>query len=132
LQVLLDKGVEAAARRTHTCARVPRERLLAAGAEVARLTRPPDDTYDAELVERSHRVRRFLPTLVRTVSCAGTQAGQPMLKALHFLSRIEHQRRPDMQHAPLDGIPSAWRRLVKPPREAEVDRRAYTLCTLER
>ena len=55
-----------------------------------------------------------------------------MLKALHFLSRIEHQRRPDMQQAPLDGIPSAWRRLVKPPREAEVDRRAYTLCTLER
>ena len=37
-----------------------------------------------------------------------------------------------MQHAPLDGVPSAWRRLVKPPRATEVDRRAYTLCTLER
>jgi len=111
---------------------VPRERLLEAGAEVELLTRPPDDHYDAELVERYHRVQRFLPTLLRTVSFEGTQAGQPMLKALHFLSRIEHQRRPDLQHAPLDGVPSAWRRLVKPPREAEVDRRAYTLCTLER
>jgi hypothetical protein len=77
-------------------------------------------------------VRHFLPTLLRIVSFEGTQAGQPMLKALNFLSQIEHQRRPDLQQAPLDGVPSAWRRLVKPPREAEVDRRAYTLCTLER
>jgi hypothetical protein len=132
LQVLLDQGVEAAAIRTHTCARVPRERLLEAGAEVALVTRPPDDHDDAALVERYHSVRRFLPTLVRTVSLEGTQAGQPRLKAWHLLSRIEHQRRPDLQHAPLDGIPSAWRRLVKPPREAAVERRASTLWTLER
>jgi len=132
LQVLLDTEVEAGAIRTQTFTRVPRERLLEAGAEVERLTRPPDDNYYAELVERYHSVRRFVPTLLRTVSFEGTQAGQPMLKALHFLSQLEHQRRPDMQHAPLDGIPSAWRRLVKPPRAAEVDRRAYTLCTLER
>jgi hypothetical protein len=132
LQVLLDKAVEAAAIRTHTCARVPRERLLEAGAEVERLTRPPDDHDDAELVERYHSVRRFLPTRLRIVSFEGTQAGQPMLKALNFLSQMEPQRRPARQHAPLEGVPSAWRRLVKPPREAEVDRRAYTLCTLER
>jgi hypothetical protein len=37
-----------------------------------------------------------------------------------------------MQHVPLDGLPSAWRRLVKPPRATEVDRPASTLCTLER
>ena len=55
-----------------------------------------------------------------------------MLNAVHFLSQLEHQRHPDMQHAPLDGIPSAWRRLVKLSRATEVDRRAYTLCTLER
>src|SRR5688572_7289875 len=36
-----------------------------------------------------------------------------------------------MQQAPLDVVPSAWRRLVKPPRQAEVDRRAYTLCSME-
>ena len=132
LQVLLDTEVETGAIRTQTFTRVPRERLLEAGAEVERLTRPPDDNYYAELVERYHSVRRFVPTLLRTVSFEGTQAGQPMLKTLHFLSQLEHQRRPDMQHAPLDGIPSAWRRLVTPPHAAEVERRAYTLCTLER
>jgi hypothetical protein len=128
LQVMLDENVEAAAIGTQAFARVPRERLLAAGAEVEMLTRPPDDNYDEELVERYHSVRRFLATLLRTVSFEGTQAGQPMLGALNFLSRIEHQRRPNMQQAPLDVVPSAWRRLVKPPRTAEVDRRAYTLC----
>jgi hypothetical protein len=50
---------------------------------------------------------------------------------LNFLRRIEHQRHLDMQQAPLDVVPNAWRRLVRPPRTAEVDRRAYTLCTLE-
>ena len=43
LQFLLDTAVEAMAIRTQTFARVSRERLLEAGAEVERLTRPPDD-----------------------------------------------------------------------------------------
>ena len=132
LKILLDEQVEPATIRTQTFARVPRERLLAAGTEVETLTRPPDDNYYDELVERYRSVRRFLPPLLRTVSFEGTQAGQPMLEALHFLRRIEHQRQPVMQEAPLDVVPSAWRRLVKPPRGAEVDRRAYTLCILER
>jgi Tn3 transposase DDE domain len=132
IQVLWDQDVEAGAIRTQTFARVSHERLLEAGAKGEQLTRPPDDNYYAELVERYSSVRRFVPTLWRTVTFEGTQAGQPLLKAVHFLSQLEHQRRPAMQHAPLDGLPSAWRRLVKPPRATEVDRSAYTRCTLER
>jgi hypothetical protein len=132
VQVLLDYHVKPVDIRTQTFARVPRNRLLEAGAEVEKLTRPPDDNYYDELVERYKSVRRFLPTLLRTVSFEGIQAGQPLLEALAFLGRIENQRSPDMRQAPLEGVPSAWRRLVKPPRQAEVDRRAYTLCTLER
>ena len=72
-------------RCTHAdlCA-MPRERLLEAGAEVETLTRPPDDHYYPELVERYRSVRRFLPTLLRTVSFEGTQAGQPMLRPWTF------------------------------------------------
>jgi len=72
-----------------------------------------------------------LPTLLRTVSFESIQAGQPLLDAWAFLRQIEHQRHPDMRQAPLEGVPRAWRRLVRPPRQAAVDRRAYTLCTLE-
>ena len=132
LQVLLDHTVKPIEIRTQTFARVPRQRLLAAGATVEQLTRPPDDNYYEELVERYKSVRRFLPTLLRTVSFESIQAGQPLLDAWAFLRQIEHQRQPDMRQAPLEGVPRAWRRLVKPPRQAAVDRRAYTLCTLER
>src|SRR6187397_2554575 len=43
IQVLLDDNVQPTQIRRHTFARVPRSRLLEAGAEVEKLTRPPDD-----------------------------------------------------------------------------------------
>jgi Tn3 transposase DDE domain/Domain of unknown function (DUF4158) len=132
LQVLLDERVDTAAVRRTTFAQVPRERLLEAGTQVETLTRPPDDRYYPELLERYASVRRFLPTLLRTIAFQGTPAGQPMLKAWAFLRQLEPQRRPDMQSAPLDIVPSAWRRLVQPPQEPVPDRRAYTLWLLER
>ena len=132
LQILLDERVDVAAVRPQTFARIPRERVLDAGAQVETLARPPDDHYYPELVERYRSVRRFLPTLLRTVAFEGTQAGQPMLGALDFLHRIEHQRLPDMQQAPLDIVSRAWRRLVLPRHEPGVDRQAYTLCAMER
>ena len=132
LQILLDERVDVAAVRPQTFAQIPRERVLEAGAQVETLARPPDDHYYPELVERYRSVRRFLPTLLRTVAFEGTQAGQPMLSALDFLDRIEHQRLPDMQQAPLDIVSRAWRRLVLPRHEPGVDRRAYTLCAMER
>ena len=55
-----------------------------------------------------------------------------MLAAWRFLTQIEHQRHPAMQYAPLDMVPAAWRRLVLPRHEPAPDRRAYTLCTMER
>ncbi len=132
LQILLDERVDATAVRTQTFAQMPRERVLDAGAQVETLTRPPDDNYYPELVERYRRVRLFLPTLLRTVSFESTQAGQPMLKGLRFLAQIEPQRHPNMQQAPLDFVPGAWRRLVLPPHQTVADRRAYTLCSMER
>jgi TnpA family transposase len=132
LQILLDENVDAAAVRTQTFAQIPRERVLDAGSQVEQLARPPDDHYYPELVDRYRRVRLFLPTLLRTLSFDGTQAGQPMLKALDFLSQSESKRHPDMHQAPLDFVPGAWRRVVVPPRQTAVDRRAYTLCAMER
>jgi hypothetical protein len=55
-----------------------------------------------------------------------------MLDAVDFRRRIERQRHPDLQQAPLAVVPNAWRRLVKPPRASVVDRQAYTLCAVER
>ena len=130
LGVLLDETVAAASVRPQTYARFPRERLLEAGAQVETLARPAEGRYYPELVDCYRRVRRFLPALLRSVSFECTQAGKMMLDALDFLRQIEPQRRPDMQQAPLDVVPGAWRRLVKP--SSTVNRQAYTLCIVER
>ncbi len=45
-------------------------------------------------------------------------------------SSMEHQRRPDMQQAPLDIIPAAWRCLVLPHHDPAADRRRYMLWTV--
>jgi hypothetical protein len=118
--------------RQQTFIHTPRARLLEAGAQVEALARPPDGHYYPELVERYQQVRRFLPTLSATVSFEGTLAGQPLLAAWRFLRDIEGQRHPNMQQAPLDIIPGAWRRLVLPRHAPGPDRWAYTLCVLER
>ncbi|MBM4029666.1 MAG: Tn3 family transposase, partial [Planctomycetes bacterium] len=130
-EMLLDDTYDSAQLRAHVFARLSREQLQAAVATVAALARPPDDNYYPERVERYHQVRRFLPTLLRALVFEGTQAGQPVLEAVDFLARIEGQRKPDMDWAPLDLVSGAWRRWIHTT-EGEVDRRAYTLCALER
>ena len=110
--------------------RVSREELQQASDTVEALARPPDDNYYLELVNSYRRVRLFLPTLLRTVTFSGTQAGQPVLSALQFLAEIEGQRKPQMNIAPLEAVPPSWQRQVVS-RNGEIDRRAYTLCGLE-
>lgn len=130
IQVLLDESVAEERVRRQVFRQVPREHLVTAATQVATLARPPDDRYYPELVERYRRVRVFLPTLLRTVAFAGTQTGQPLLDALHYLRQRTSQSHLDMQQAPLAFVPAAWRRLVQPRHAPQADRRAYTLCAL--
>jgi hypothetical protein len=130
IQVILDESVNEERVRRQVFSQIPRERLVAAAPQVATLARPPDDHYYPELVERYRRVRLFLPALLRTVACEGTQPGPPLRAALHFLRHLTSQSHPDMQQAPLAFVPAAWRRLVQPRHEPQADRRAYTLCAI--
>jgi TnpA family transposase len=132
LQLRLDAPMADAAVRRQTFAQIPRQRLVDAGTQVETLARPPDDHDAPELVDRSRRVRLFVPALFRTVAFDGTQAGQPRLTAGAFLGQLEHHHHPDRHHAPLDLVPGAWRRLVLPRRPAVADRRAYPLCLMAR
>lgn len=130
-EILLDERYEAAQVRDQVFARISQEQLRVAIDTVAALARPPDDHYYPELVERYGRVRRFLPTLLRTIVFEGTQAGQSVLDALHFLATIEGQHKPELSAAPMEVVSGSWRRWVLTA-QGQVDRRAYTLCVLER
>ncbi len=129
--VLLDEGLESPQVRLAVFQRVPRERLLEAVATVEALARPADDSYYQEMMEAYRRVRYFLPALLRTVAFEATPEGQPVLLALRFLGELETQPKKEMDQAPLEMVSRPWRRLVLAP-DGRVDRRAYTLCALER
>jgi TnpA family transposase len=105
--------------------------LEAAVTRVRELARPADTHYEEELLARYTAVRRFLPSVLRTITFAGTPAGRPVLDALAFLAGLEGQTRPTMQEAPLACVPTRWRRYVTP-KGGGIDRKAYTLCVVER
>ena len=129
--VLLDDACGDARLRSTIFARVSRECLAGAVARVGALARPPDDGDHAELVEQYRRIRRFWPHVLRTVHFHAAPAGQPVVNALNFLADIEGQPQPDLSRAPLGHLPRSWRREVIGP-DRQIDRRAYTVCVLER
>ena len=118
LQVLLDDSVDIAVVRQQTFAQIPRDQVLEAGAQVVALTRPPDDTYYPELVERYRRVRRFLPTLLSHVAFEGTQAGITRAGGVAISLRLSINATLTCNMHLLDMVPAAWRRLVLPPPRA--------------
>ena len=139
-QVILEAAHDATTLLERIYAQVPAERLQAAVTTVEELTRPPEDTYAQELLDRYLMLRRFLPTLWRTLEFEATPGGRPTLEAVQFLQRIEGRPHASLHTAPRAVIPRSWQRYVLPhntPRtngrsEARVDRPAYTVCVVER
>ena len=110
---------------------VSRVRLEEAAARVGELARPADDNYEEEITERYRAVQRFFPKVLQTVEFSGTPAGQSILQAMEFLNSIEGKRNPDMTGAPVTGVSKAWKRRILG-QNGDINRRSYTLCTLER
>ena len=106
-------------------------RITEAVATIYELARPADDNYHQEIVARYPAVRRFFPALLRTIEFTSNEAGKPLLKALTFLRDPEGQKHPDLSEAPMDVVPTSWKRHVAPT-DTSVDRRYYTLCVLDR
>jgi hypothetical protein len=52
--------------------------------------------YYDHLLGKYSTVHRFLPTLLRSIHFEGAAAGQPVLRALDFLEKIEGKPNPDM------------------------------------
>ena len=79
--VLLDPACADRLVRDAVFARVPRDQLTQAVAQVADLVGPLDDHYFEDLRTRYSQVRRFLPALLEAVEFAATDAGRPTTEA---------------------------------------------------
>ncbi|GCE12936.1 Tn3 family transposase [Tengunoibacter tsumagoiensis] len=106
-------------------------KIAEAVATIYDIARPPDDNYHQEVVERYPTVRRFLPSLLRTISWSSNEAGKPVLDAMNFLRDLEGRKHPDLSAAPMEVVPVSWKRYVAPVGQS-VDRRYYTLCVMAR
>jgi hypothetical protein len=96
-----------------------REDLQAALCQVNSIVRPPEDVYYQELADSYSRVRRFLPTLLRTFQFGCTPAGQPVVDALNYLSKVEENGRSQAADPPIQIVTRGWR-----------DLRQKSLCVL--
>ena len=76
--VLFDEACDDASIRSVVFSRIPHEELKNASDTVEALARPLDDNYYPELVLSYRRVRRFLPTLLRTVTFYGLRFVVPV------------------------------------------------------
>ncbi|MBZ9753339.1 Tn3 family transposase, partial [Deinococcus sp. HMF7604] len=132
-QVLLDPDVPSAELRNAVFALVNAEELGQAIRTVAALASEDDDPAPEALVNSYTTVRRFLPTMLRTITLEGTPSARPLLDAWHFLQRMEvgGRGKPKWSDAPRPVVPKGWARRVFP-RSGGVDHQAYTLCVLER
>ncbi|HEY5305717.1 MAG TPA: Tn3 family transposase [Pseudolabrys sp.] len=127
--VVVDKEISDADLRKAIFAAVPTAQLEAAMAQVDTLARPPDDPYFEELLEQHQRIRRFLPRFARSVGLGAMPGGQPVLKALQHLKKMEDGKARGLK-MPTDFVPKSWlRRVIK---NDVVDRRAWTLCLVDR
>lgn len=129
--VILDPNCDDKNVREVVFQRIPQDQLQASVAKVEELARPTEDDYYPELLKRWTHVRRFLPSLLRIIDFQATKAGNSILKAVEFLKSIEKKANLKMDTAPLNGITKGWLQLIVQP-NADIDRRAYTFCTLER
>jgi TnpA family transposase len=128
--VLLDATYADKLVRSEVFTRISKEQLTQAVSKVEALARLPDDDYYDVMMRRWKHIRLFLPRLLHTINFEGTEAGQSILEALHFLYTIEGRRKFDMSAVPLTCVSKSWLRLVLNSK-GEVDRRAYTFCVLE-
>jgi GAF domain-containing protein len=99
-QIVLDAVHADADVRTAIFARIPRPTLETAVTTVITLAHPPADDAAARLLTRYSHLRRFLPTLLRTITFAGTASAQPVLAAVRFLQESEGRPRLDPAKLP--------------------------------
>jgi hypothetical protein len=98
--------------------------------QIDALVRPPEDVYYKELRTSYRRVRRFLPTLLKTVVFRASPAGGPLIEAIDYLKTLDGDKKKATAKPPLDIVDAAWRRYVVC--EGQVDLQAYTFCFLDR
>jgi TnpA family transposase len=111
----------------------PADELLVAANVVEATAQPAEEDHVcAHMLEHHRSIQRFLPLLLDTMVFEAADAAKPVVAAWNGLRDLQG-RGPVVGEGDvaLAVVPSTWRRFVTPA-ESVVDRRAYTVCVLDR
>jgi len=130
VEVLTDMECEDINVRNQAFIRVSKQQLIQAINKVKSLARQEGDEYYDLLLSRWRGVRTFLPALLIQIEFSSTENATPILEAIHFLTSIEGQYKPDFSAAPQKVITKGWARYCLNS-AGEIERKPYTFCVLQ-
>ncbi|TXI95280.1 MAG: Tn3 family transposase [Burkholderiaceae bacterium] len=110
---------------------IPKDAIVGAVETIRQIAKPNHDKYYEELLEQYKTVRRFLPTLLKTIQFQATRQGKPAQEVMEFLAAMEGKRQPSFKDAPLDIVNAGWRGTVINSKSKEIDRPGYILCAMD-
>ena len=128
--IVLSNDYDADGLRDAIFSKFSRESVSQSISIINELAREPDDNFHEEMLEQYKRTRRFFPNLLKHIEFKGSPAGEALLKAMEYLISLEGKNQLNLKNAPLSIITKPWKRLIVN-KEGLVNKRGYTLCTLE-
>jgi len=125
--VVVDESVEPDEVRDKVFKKVSSSKIEDAMRSITEIARSKDDQNQKEWLDNFHRIKRFLPRLVASVTLKATVAGQPLLEGLQYLVNYFNTKSNDPFDPPMDHVPKSWRKHVQ--EKNTVNLEAYTVCT---
>jgi TnpA family transposase len=132
--LLLDENISDSELRKVIFAKHPKDVLESSLQMVDRLTKLPDMSVAHEELFRNYtNIRKFLPSLMASLEFQATPSGQQALLSWNFLAASENKTgKNKYANAPLNGLCTAWRKLVLKNPGDKINPCAYTFWTIER
>jgi len=129
-KVVLDDDVADDAVRDRVFQTIPRDQLTALVAAIDQQQHSRDKLHFINT--RYSYLRRFFPTLLRTLTFRAYQVPDTLLEAIDILHSINEDDSPSpsqLDDVPTDFVPREWQTRVLN-RDGSVNRRAYELCVM--
>lgn len=109
---------------------MPWNKIVTSVEEAKKLARPMDYDYLDLLENRFIYLRKYTPTLLKSLEFRSTNAAEPLLRALKTLNEMnESGKRKVLDGAPLDFVPKRWEK-HKYDEEGTINRHYYEMAAL--
>lgn len=106
------------------------DKIVTSVEEAKKLARPMDYDYLDLLENRFSYLRKYTPTLLKSLDFSSTQASEPLIHSLNILKELnETGRRKVPEGSPLDFVPKRWQKHVYDG-EGTINRHYYEMAAL--